>query len=261
METNGAIPVKRGCGLRESGGVYAETGIGPGGAPLEFFLADPPLRIDKQELCVTELGVHLLEVDGVWHILNIVGQENYPNVADWLEEARRFGVSTRCELPSAREYAKITLQSRLLQAHARAWTDEFAHYYADWCPVEPGHVTYEPCPKMIYEHLGFVHNPEATEATMCAGIWWNDVEGGIPRDDPSLPFSENPRYVLREMPSFTYAAARPPEGLQHNSYQLAIFGVFPITRLVVVNDQDANRLNDQMGKASAAGVPVVLVEE
>ena len=40
-----ADPVSRGCGDREPGGVYAESGLSSKGRPLEEFLVDPPLPI------------------------------------------------------------------------------------------------------------------------------------------------------------------------------------------------------------------------
>lgn len=40
-----AIPEPRGCGDREPGGVYAESGVGPFGFPLEHFLIDPPMPL------------------------------------------------------------------------------------------------------------------------------------------------------------------------------------------------------------------------
>ena len=36
------LPEPRDCGERQAGGVYVESGIGPYGFPLEFFMIDPP---------------------------------------------------------------------------------------------------------------------------------------------------------------------------------------------------------------------------
>ena len=75
--------VPRGCGTRTSGGVYLECGTGYGGRPLEFFLADPPIPLT----CDTKLGVQLIERDGVVHVLDWIGEQHYPNCADFLEKA------------------------------------------------------------------------------------------------------------------------------------------------------------------------------
>ncbi|MGH2506718.1 MAG: hypothetical protein ACRDHZ_04795, partial [Ktedonobacteraceae bacterium] len=40
-----AIPEPRGCGDREAGGVYVESGVGPFGHSLEHFMIDPPLPL------------------------------------------------------------------------------------------------------------------------------------------------------------------------------------------------------------------------
>ena len=44
-----AVPEPRGCGDREEGGVYAESGISASGNPLEHFLFDPPLPLLNAE--------------------------------------------------------------------------------------------------------------------------------------------------------------------------------------------------------------------
>ena len=47
MDFPKAIPVERGCGEREPGGVYAECGLSPYGSPLEHFLIDPPMPLPE----------------------------------------------------------------------------------------------------------------------------------------------------------------------------------------------------------------------
>src|SRR5258707_634554 len=53
-----ADPVPRGCGEREPGGVYAESGLSPRGRPLEEFLFDPPLPIPE--------GLDLINKPQLW---------------------------------------------------------------------------------------------------------------------------------------------------------------------------------------------------
>ena len=81
--TTGAIAVRRGCGTRKKGGIYFETGLGSYGKPLEHFIIDPPILVNDWSL--SPLGVQLVERDGVTHIVDWVGSEHYPNVADYLE--------------------------------------------------------------------------------------------------------------------------------------------------------------------------------
>ncbi len=40
---NLTVPLERGCGMREKGGLYACCGTSPFGKPVEEFLIDPPL--------------------------------------------------------------------------------------------------------------------------------------------------------------------------------------------------------------------------
>ncbi len=127
------MSVLRGCGHREKGGVYFECNTGPGGAPIEEFLVDPPQQVDTRLLC--KAGIKLVNTDGVWHILDWIGHGFYPNVADFIEEARRFGVSRR--LRANLDFSKITPESRLLCVHARAWIENAGSWPDIWtCPKE-----------------------------------------------------------------------------------------------------------------------------
>src|SRR5262245_36141654 len=118
---------ERGCGKRKAGGAYLTVDTSPNGSPIEHFLVDEPQPINIAELGITPRGVHLIERDGVCHAFDWVGQDSYPNVADFIEEARRLGVSRRCELP---DYSKLTAESRLILIHARAWIENPEAYRA-----------------------------------------------------------------------------------------------------------------------------------
>lgn len=247
MTTQKAISVERGCGSRVVGGVYAECGMGPGGHPLEDFIIDPPAILDSDgfaALGVSPRGVTLLEINGVYHILDWVGSENYPNVADFLEEVRRFGLSRR--LPRNLDFAKLTAQSRLLLLHARAYIHNFHEYvWGGWVNIK-----YNRCPTKHPEH-GLVEPP-----LMCAGVWWQDVEGG----QPSKSNSAHPRLVHRKMPSFSYEAACRPEGVAP-LYNTAIFASFPISRLVVIRDSEGHTHERAASNAGKAALPVELEDE
>lgn len=104
--------IKRGCGTREQGGIYLETGTSAWGEPLEAFLADPPIPMT----CDSKVGVELTERHGVVHVLDWVGQEHYPYVADVLEEGRHYGFSRR--IPKTLDLSRLTRESRLMLVHA-----------------------------------------------------------------------------------------------------------------------------------------------
>ena len=264
-------PQGRGCGSRKSGAIYAEVGVGPNGMPVEHFLVDPPIKIDKAEYGLSDVGVKLVEREGVYHIFDIIGEAFY-QVADYVEETRRFGASRR--LPSTLDFSKLTADSRLILLHKRAWTDKFEEYAKDWVRVNK----YNPCVKEPPIH-GFVPNPSFNAGRFlfdlvvdgqpddlcCLGFAWQDVEGGTP-----IPVSSDPkdtinarwfaRGVVRKMPSFQYEAAKPPAVLvnpEDRGYHLAIFMSLPITRLAVVAGEKAR---ESLAKAQAAKLSVEMVD-
>ena len=202
-----AIAITRGCGTRKKGGIYFETGLQPGGSPLEDFIIDPPIRVNDWNL--SAVGVQLIERNGVTHIIDWVGSKFYPNVADFLEEVRGFGLSRR--LSSSLAFNRLTPQSRILLVHSRAWVSNFRDFQT-WH-----------CPKSIAGHHPSIigHEPE-DHKRMCAGIWWEDIEQGIDQGDS--------RTVRREMPSFSYEARRRSDGVKPD-YAPAIFASFPCSRI------------------------------
>jgi hypothetical protein len=121
-----ADPVPRGCGDREPGGVYAESGLSPWGRPLEEFLIDPPLPIpegldlvNKPQLWQRMLssGEPALDEEGlpIYDLLIWVGGEFYPYCCDYLEEARRYGASRR--LNPNLDLSLLSRSSRMILAH------------------------------------------------------------------------------------------------------------------------------------------------
>jgi hypothetical protein len=231
--TSSAIAIRRGCGTRKKGGIYFETGLSPYGHPLEYFIIDPPIPVDGWNL--SPLGVQLIERDGVTHIIDWVGSEHYPNVADFLEEVRRFGLSRR--LSRNLDFSRITSQTRILLVHARAWVENF-HEYKNWV-----------CPKGYAHHTPAIlpHEIEDNQR-MCAGVWWQDLEQGTLQDETGI--------VHREMPSFTYTAHKRPEHITPQ-YRPAIFASFPCSRLVVVKGDHEQSLD----AAQQASVEVTEVDQ
>ena len=226
----GALPAPRGCGTRVRGGVYGECGLGPNGRPIEEFLFDPPILVPKG-LGVPTRGVLLVERAGIWHVVDRVGNEFYPSPADFLEEAKRMGVSRR--FPSNIDFSKLTADSRLLLVHDRAWVDNCADF-APWR-----------CPKQ-FEHHAFDQEP-----AMCAGVWWEDL-----RDVHAL--APGIRHVHRQMPSFSYEGRRAPDGVE-GTYQQAFFASFPIHRLAVVKGSPKTEASKTAAQKST--LPVVEVIE
>lgn len=254
---------KRGCGERQRGGVYLETFIAPPGGegtPLEAFIVDPPIPVDPQELGVSGLGVTFTE-DG--HILDWVGSNNYPNIADFLEEGRVLGFSRR--ISKGLDLSKLAAKPKLLLIHSRGHIVDPTAYYAE---AIKGRQTIQ-CPKKNCEPMGFIsieeeqsregggvatlqelrlrrklvrvikddkehigywphamRNPCSDE--MCAGLYWRDLE---------LEDNEPGEAVNRTLPcGANYRGHIRPDGPK--LYEPAIFLVLPIHAVAVVKAPD-----------------------
>lgn len=254
------MSVVRGCGTRHKGGIYAESELSPFGVPIEECLFDPPVPADLAELGVTPRGVTLIERDGVTHIVDYVGEESYPNVMDFVEEVRRFGLSRR--LPKNLDFSRIGPASRILLIHKKAWIENSAEYFA----ARPQMAAW-PCPKRLDEHK----YPAAAPA-MCASLWREDLEG----DDLEIPSalheiaSDDPRWIWEEgygdrgrvkvMPSFRYVGAVRPEGV-NPAYRPAFFLGLPLTRITIINDPEGDSHEDALLAAKKANLPVGLEDE
>ena len=257
-----AMAVRRGCGTRRMGGIYAECGIAlpdEDGERLEHFIVDPPLPIEPSKIGLAPVGIKMIERDDVWHLWDWVGENYYPNVADFLEEVRLFGLS-RGPIPKSLDFSKLTNESMIILVHRRAWLGEREPYYQEWRATTSAGQPW--CPKGAEEHFGD-HETKIVPEPMCAGVWWQDIDP----DDGEITRGENmnPRDITRVMPSFQYNAALRPGRIEMGdhvpAYSPAIFASFPIGRLAVVNDPEGQQHVDAFGAASKAGVPTDLVED
>lgn len=236
---------ERGCGKRKKGGCYLTVATGPDGAPFENFLVDPPIPVDLQKLSIGPRGVHLIERAGVWHVFDVVGRQHYPNVADFVEEARLMGISRRAELP---DYSKLTPASRLILIHQRAYITNWDEMAAELCFAE----RYEEfrCPRSIANHR--LEAPSGME--MCAGLWWHNVE------EMEAETPNDCRIAgVRHLPAgIQYRGWRSADLL--TEYQYAIFGSFPLGSIEVVEDPDDRTHEPKLERARRASLPVNLVE-
>jgi hypothetical protein len=239
-----AAAVERGCGRRKQGAIYFECGLGPVGRPVDDFLIDPPERLG--EFDVTPVGVQLIERAGTYHVIDWVGSESYPNVADFVEEVRRFGLSRRAAkvLP----FQLISPASRIILVHERAWIDNWSEYRE---PVDARGDRAHICPKGILCHMTAQVGP-------CAGLWWEDVVEAIPS-------SMIPGGAIRQMPSFEYNCRPRPMKLVDLSgvavpleekYEPAFFASFPISRIAVVKAPDGGHAEALAKARTCTRLPV-----
>lgn len=252
----GAVAVRRGCGTRAKGGIYGEVGLSPNGKPMESFIVDPPIVVNPEQIGLTAVGVQMVEHDGLWHVMDWVGEKYYPNVADFLEEVRHFGLSRR--FPKSMDFSKLQAGSRILLVHRKAFMCSPALHWDDVWPLQWMLERWKStCPTGQLEHVS--DEFKANEG-MCAGLWWQDLDrDGVRRGTTVLLSAEHNRHAECRMPSFTYEGLVSPEGAVPE-YQPAIFASFPLTRLVVVNDPEGD-VTPTVKKASVAGIPVDLVDE
>jgi hypothetical protein len=243
--------VTRGCGNRVKGGIYAEVSQSPFGAPIEEFLLDPPVIVNPDEIGISNIGVKQIG-NVIW---DIVGAKHYPNVADVIEEGRRFGFSRR--IPKTMDFSMLTEKSRLLLLHSRAWIENHIEYNLQRC--------IDKCPKKQQSH-----HPgwDGTTSIMCAGLWWEDIEGGQPASVTTdgdvealalMPDPDHPRLIKRNMPSFSYFGHSRPAGVTPQ-YVLAAFIKLPISRIVVINDDQGGTHKPSIERAQKAHLPVEVEE-
>jgi hypothetical protein len=232
------VAVKRGCGVRAENGIYLVTPTSSKGKPIQFFLIDPPVRLDPA-LGVSPIGITMIEQNGVTHVIDWIGSSHYSNVADFIEETARFGLSRR--VASTVDFSRITQQSRWIGVHARAIIENPERY---WAAIDEEGVGL--CPKSVPAH------EPPTPSTMCAQLYWSDVEGGTPADGVT-------RAVKRTMPSFDYLARRAPEYAEP-LYAPAMFISLPIKGIDVIRSKSGlHEVNAE--KAAASGLPVSIEEE
>lgn len=243
-------PASRACGRRIRGGVYAETRLSQDGLPIEYFIVDPPVPVDLNELGLASVGVQLIEINGIHHIFDVVGQEFYPYPADYIEETRRLGASRR--LPANLDFTRLEPGSRLVLIHARAVIENFTDY------PQPPNVE---CPKGIYPHS------LSPLVEVCAGLWWHDLP--LPdRLSDRTPGHETAGHgdqqdeneqVLRRIEGGTEYRGHPrPEGVVP-SYRHGVFLSLPISNLAVIQGGEATEHNYE--SACTSGLPVYLEEE
>lgn len=262
------MPVKglvRGCSTRVAGGAYATMGLSDRGHPLECFMADLPRPVtnaDYVSLGLSSIGVKAIEIKGVMHLFDIIGQEHYPSVADFLEEARRFGISRR--LPPQLPWERIGTSSRLVVLHRRAILAN-AEAYVD---AEMDIISTLGVRICVARHAdqhcekGRTHHDEARDISPCSRLWWQDVEGGERKleGEPDSGYDARMRQVVRTIGSTSYVGFSPPDGIR-GQHQLGIIGLFPIHKVEVVQDAASGSHQRMIELAQQSRLPVDLVNE
>lgn len=114
---NTTISTTRGCGTRDAGSVYLCLGIGPGGTlTIEDLILDP-VKIWPGNW---QRGFKIIPNRGGWNDVGIfVGEEFYKSLYDFVEEARRYGISRK--VPPTFPFEQLTPGlSRMIFIHSKA---------------------------------------------------------------------------------------------------------------------------------------------
>jgi hypothetical protein len=257
--------------------VYIERPISDRGVPFDHFLICEPQLVDAEAMRLAPRGVTLVERGGVTHVIDWIGSAHYPNVADFIAEARHLGISRR--VARTIDFGKLSCDSRLLLVHSRASIANASGLRAVLYReredrkaegFEPsGRIIRASCPQRRPQHVAHpgthvidpatgIMGSTGTYRGMCQALYWDDVEHGETVLDPSVPW----RTVERTIGETTYRARRRPEPFEPE-YQLAIFASFPIGRLAVIDDPGAPEGVAETLKRvrEAQGLDVTLEEE
>ncbi len=223
------------CGHgRTAGEVYVECGPRISGIPLRDLLVDLPQLVDAEEWGVSPIGMKAFQLDGVTHLLDWVGESHYPEVADFIEEAVRGGLSRK--VSHTGPIGELTSESCLYLLHPRALITNAAALPAPagfTCPCGKGHVPAQGC-------LGWA--------------WHAEPNVSVDPDAPGGP-------ARRRLAQGAAYPVMTPSVPRHAEYALALFLVAPITNLTVIQSPDAATMAERLAAAQKSGIPVFIADE
>lgn len=250
---------ERGCGYRSPGGVYLRVIVSPNGKkPVESCLVDPPVPVSPA-LGVPNRGVLILERNdgsGIFDVYDRVGSKHYVNVADFVEETKREGVSRRVKRDT-RNLDKLTLKSRIFLIHERAIIAHAHSYYKAMADerVDMENPPHWHCRTCILSHTGMIDMVEmgmmGVDAPMCVSLYWDDIQGGSMLHDPNYPT----RTVEREIGSNSYRGRKRPEGVKPE-YQEGVFFNFPLHCLDIIRDPEGGQDAKALESVKNVGLPI-----
>jgi hypothetical protein len=244
--------VQRGCGYLKKGMIYSQVDTVEGGKPISYFIIDPPIEIDPDALGISAQGVSLLprlnpitgqpalDVDGaqIYDIWDWVGTEYYPEVSDFVEEVRSFGLSRLT--PKSIDYSKLSPASCHILLHKKAILDDASkRFIYEWS--ETSNMGAPKCLKKIPIHdhpdADFLRDINDT----CSKMWYH-TKGKTAEDrilQIDLPGGVS--YQMIGHPKFA------PE------YTLGAFMQFPVGFFSVVVDKVENKHEEALKALETLG--------
>ena len=234
LTTSGAT---RGCGKRKQGGLYLCCGLGPGGRPIEEFVIDPPIPWENGHFQGAEIRQR---ADGIYDVLLWVGEEFYPFVPDFVEEARRLGISKKVS-PDIDFSMMTPYQSRIILVHPRTITDDGYSVLA----IEDGCVPHIPRPDKKRPECDHPLTRDARKPNCTFALW----------DLSSMEDKKN--HELEEVADTTMEITTPsckykvmiPFARETISYTPGMFLAVPFTHFEYVNKKGTipTKVADKLG--------------
>jgi len=229
-----------GCGLRRQGKVYMYSDMRKHleKYPFGYFLYDPPILIeDTAEWGICPQGISYIQKDGIYHAVDWIGANNYPNASDILEEAFQTGGSGL--VPLNVQLNKLTCgKSRRLLVHPRGYLNNNQIYKKEYKKLDRIPTCFRP--------KNSQHHKSVLSSEPCASLHWQVVEGGTPN-------RQDARYVSRTVGSTTYDAVSPLDN-EKPDFSLAIIGWLPIDELHLVDSEDKDEITKAMDFMSMMGI-------
>ncbi len=259
----GYVVGDRGCGKRTLGGAYLEVRLIEGGAPWELFMVDP-VREVPEGMDIPDRGVAIIErvvegkQTGIFDVYDKIGRKHYPNVVDFMFEARKKGISRR--ISSGTDFSLLSKNSLLVLLHDHAIVDN-AHELYRHIKVEMAEMTdahHWHCPCKVSGHDSYPQYAALSEDMMptCIGALNEVVEGGEEIYDPNY----EPRSVRREVGDLKYLGRHAPIGFRPG-YETGIFMVLPISNIAVIKDPVSHKDLQVLERASQSSLDVLLEDE
>lgn len=250
----------RGCGERVPGGAYAESGGSSSGLPIESFMFDPPRPLPPGLDLVNKTiiwqrpgtnGQPELDENGqpIFDLLIHIGAAHYPYVPDFVEEARRLGVSRR--INSNADLSLLSIHSQIWLAHPKAIP-------LNWQDLTPP----ELCEKHLLRHdlvsyreleLDPAHD-EARPGPCIFKLWQliPEEEGDcIPMDTSNEQSTEGEPLHLRTIGSTVYPFN--PSGESADGWAEGFILCLPLTGIALVRRDDGS-VNERAKEKVLAGV-------
>jgi hypothetical protein len=217
-------PPERGCGHRVKNGIYIETPTDEDGVPVETFLICPSIPMKGPMR-----GQQLVKAaNGVYHLIDRIGEGSYPYPSDFIEEVRRYGLSRRASISIP--WHLLTQKSRIILTHPKAIVENLLDEF------DPN-----PVPDAVCCYADKHACEDAADPHICNSWAWHYVH------------DKDTDRGVRDMPSFSY---RPVifTGLRP-TYTEGVIGAFPVARIAIIQGDNTDELFE---KVNVTNVPVIV---